>query len=102
MIKEAPARRAIALAALCVVATSVAAQQVPDIGFVSVGRAAPLAQDINKSQPVGSAVTRDGQFIGSAPPGETPPGITPLERDLFTSDDFYKDRASWSDPRYFR
>src|SRR5690606_8974375 len=26
----------------------------------------------------------------------------PLERDLFTSDDFYKDRHLWSDPRYFR
>ena len=102
MIKEAPVRPAIALVALCLVVTSAAAQQAADIGFVSVGRAAPLEHDVNKSQPVGSAVTRDGQFIGSAPPGQTPPGITPLERDLFTSDDFYKDRASWSDPRYFR
>jgi hypothetical protein len=102
MIKEAPVRPAIAFVALCLVATSATAQQTADIGFVSVGRAAPLKQDVNKSQVVGSAVTRDGQFIGSAPPGQTPPGITPLERDLFTSDDFYKDRSLWSDPRYFR
>src|SRR6185436_4255031 len=31
------------------------------------------------------------QFIGSAPPGQTPKGIEPLPRDMFTSDDFYKD-----------
>ena len=90
MIKEAPVRRAIALVGFWLAATSAAAQQTADIGFVSVGRAAPLEHDVNKSQVVGSAVMRDGQFIGAAPPGQTPPGIQPLERDLFTSDDFYK------------
>ena len=102
MIKEAPARGAIALASLWLVAAPAVAQQTADIGFVSVGRAAPLKQDVNKSQVIGSALTRVGQFIGSAPPGQTPPGIKLLERDLFTTDDFYKDRALWSDPRYFR
>jgi hypothetical protein len=42
------------------------------------------------------------QFIGSAPPGQTPKGIQPLPRDLFTSDDFYKDKDLWADKRYFR
>jgi len=38
----------------------------------------------------------------SAMNGEAPEGVEPLERDLYTSDDFYVDREAWTDQRYFR
>jgi hypothetical protein len=38
----------------------------------------------------------------TAKDGAAPEGITPLARDIFTTDDFYVDRQLWRDPRYFR
>lgn len=35
----------------------------------------------------------------STPP---PPGVKPLAIDMFSSKNFYKDKASWLDPRYYR
>jgi hypothetical protein len=55
---------------------------VEDSGFVSGG-----------IEGEGEQVTREGQV---------PPGIEPLDVDLFTTNDFYLDVALWSDPRYFR
>jgi hypothetical protein len=84
-------------------------------GATSVGRDAPVVE-ARDFQAVGPNLLFAGRgrgaaaapnapppaFNGSARNGATPPGITPLPIDIFTSKDFYKDKALYTDKRYFR
>jgi len=115
------ALRLTAFALLASTMTAPQAQTVADIDFVSVGRAWPLAEDLNAYHMTGATLRTglgnpayrtqipfdprrdpDTGFVGSARNGDSPDGIEPLAVDLFTTTDFYQDRELWHDPRYFR
>ena len=94
------------LAAL-LIATSAIAQQMPNIGFKSVGRGQPLSS-VHDQKTVGPAWTTpfgrpgpDRKLDGFAP-NALPKSVKPLPLDIFTSTDFYADKKLWTDPRYFR
>ncbi len=103
---SSPTFKAFALAASMFVAASVGAQQVANIGFKSVGRAAPLAADLTNQEIVGAgfpitlAVPGDlttakiGDFVGSARDGQSPEGVTPLAVDLYHDEGLLQGQGS--------
>jgi hypothetical protein len=92
------------LVAVVLLAASAHAQQVADPGFKSVGRGWPLKADANKLPETGPDFQfRPGSdYGGTARNGAVPPGITPLPVDIFTTKDFYKDKALWMNKLYYR
>src|SRR5690606_9087542 len=92
----------LALASLLAAGVALSAPALAQEEHESVGRGWPMA-DQEGHLAVGAGI--GGAFGGEAVAarnGEVPEGVEPLERDIFTSDDFYQDADLWSDPRYFR
>jgi hypothetical protein len=105
---KTPSIKHLALAAALVTAAPVLAQDMPDIGFRSVGRGRPLAASVHDQRPVGPGWTGNAfvrtpdQKLDGFRPNELPKNIEPLPVDIFTSTDFYADKEYWNDKRYFR
>jgi hypothetical protein len=75
----------------------------------SIGRGArdPLQVDVivgseGKGMFTGAGIPPGNTPIYAAKDGAVPQGIQPLPFDIFSTKDFYKDRALWTDRRYYR
>ncbi len=74
-----------------------------------VGRGAPepppsaaIVGSEGKGMHAGAGVPDWAKPIAAARDGAVPAGISPLPVDIFSTKDFYQDRAQWFDARYYR
>jgi len=93
---------------LCLTAAAYALAA-PALAQQSVGRGArdPLHVDVivgseGKGMYAGAGVPADNMPIYATKDGAVPKGVTPLPYDIFSTKDFYKDKALWADKRYYR
>jgi hypothetical protein len=85
------------LAVACLVITSCAPAEKRSVEPQSSGRGArdPLQVDVivgseGKGMFTGAGIPPDNMPIYAAKDGDTPPGISPLPTDIFSTKDFYK------------
>ena len=96
----------VAIAGTLCIATDAVVSQTSETRSIGQGWPWPEAEAVRAAPDTGDFVGATVPYwdldVATAKGGSTPPGVEPLERDLFTSDDFYADRELWSDTRYFR
>src|SRR5690606_2999129 len=78
------------LAAMALAVAGVCAAPAPAAAHDSVGRGWPVT--VTEAEEVGAGGPFFQKDVIAARDGDVPEGIEPLERDLFTSPDFYADR----------